>query len=468
VRARELQRQLDDVELAGLSSSALAARIGDLVRDGRLAAGVDLPSERDLAEAIGRSRGTVARAYERLREEGLAHTRQGAGTTIGCCVGPWASSRAADLVPIMSLVAAGSGVPGGRTIDLRRVRWAPELNATSGIAADARAREAPGRDRVVGGLTGRIAAQLVGQGLQVDPGQLSLTTGRLRAIDVALTTLVRAGEPVLLSELTDPGVLALLRVRGFRPVELPLDRRGRPDVPGWLRRIRMRTASVALLSVTHAAPNGTVLAAHERHLVAEALAEADVSFIDDVTDADLWVDAPPPPPMAAFDPDGGGRSVTVGEAIGHTGSACALGWLYAPNSVLAERVRAVAVALDATPSAADVADDHGLESDSLVQRRRQHIVDNTVALIRAVTPAAPRLSLAAAAGGPVRWIRVGDMPGSRVADEARTRGVLVEPGAQWQAVGAADPPAVTVSLTGPTEDLLTGVRVLVEVVRDLA
>jgi DNA-binding transcriptional MocR family regulator len=76
--------------------------------------------------------------------------------------------------------------------------------------------------------------------------------------------------------------------------------------------------------------------------------------------------------------------------------------------------------------------------------------------------------LSAAEGGPVRWIGVGQLSGSLVADAARARDVLVEPGAHWQAVGEADPPAVTVSLSGPTEDLLTGVRVLVEVVEELA
>jgi DNA-binding transcriptional MocR family regulator len=469
VRARELLRRLPDGDLAGLSSSGLAARIGDLVRGGQLAAGVDLPSERDLAEAIGRSRGTIARAYERLREEGLAHTRQGAGTTIGCCVGPWASSRAADLVPILSFAESGPDIHDGRTIDLRGVRWSPELVATSATGSDERARDAGGRTRLGGGLTGQIDEHLAGLGLQADPAQVLLTSGRLRAIDVALTTLVRPGEPVLLPERTDPGVLALLRVRGFRPAGLPLDGRGRPDVPGWLRRIRTRPVSVVLLSATHAAPHGTVLAAHERQLLAEALADADASLIDDVTDADLWVDAPPPPPMAAFDADGGDRTITLGEAIGPTESGGPLGWLYTPNGVLAERVHAVAVALDAIPrDASDVADESGLALDALVRSRRQHIVDHTAALIRAVTPAAPLLSVAAAEGGPVRWIGVGDIPGSRIADAARTRGVLVNPGVNWQAVDATDPPAVTVSLTGSTQDLLTGVRVLIETVQDLA
>src|SRR5262245_55707334 len=60
--------------------AALANRIQLLIGDGRLAVGARLPAERELAATVHLSRATVAAAYARLREDGWAEARQGAGT----------------------------------------------------------------------------------------------------------------------------------------------------------------------------------------------------------------------------------------------------------------------------------------------------------------------------------------------------------------------------------------------------
>jgi DNA-binding transcriptional MocR family regulator len=441
VRARELLGHLEPFEVTDLTSAALATAIAALVRDGRLPAGVDLPSERDLAATIGRSRGTIARAYEQLRHEGLAHTRHGAGTTIGCCAGPWASSRAAELVPVLPLAGVPSPLDGGRVIDLRRVRWAPELHGTG---------------------------QLTGSGPQVGPGASLLTAGRVRALDVVLTALARPGEAVLVPELTDPAVLALFHVRGLRGLGLPLDRRGRPDLPGWLRRIRSRPSPVVLLPATHAAPNGTTLASHERQLLAETAVTTDATLIEDRNDADLWIEHPPPPPMTSFDQ--GERTISIAPAATPAMSHDELASIHTTNATIATRVRAVSAALHAMPEGHARAATGGTfpTHPQLWEQRRRHLVEHTAALIRWVTPLAPQLSMVEAAGGAVRWVRTGNLPGSVVTDAARARGVLVEPAASWQVGDNTDPPAVTLTVTGPTDELLAGVQVLIEVVRDLA
>ncbi|MBO0772764.1 MAG: GntR family transcriptional regulator, partial [Actinobacteria bacterium] len=59
-----------------------ADRIAMLADTGELPAGLRLPPERELASALSVSRNTVAAAYQLLRDEGLAETRQGAGTSI--------------------------------------------------------------------------------------------------------------------------------------------------------------------------------------------------------------------------------------------------------------------------------------------------------------------------------------------------------------------------------------------------
>ncbi len=60
----------------------LATRIARLADTGELPAGLRLPPERDLARTLAVSRNTVAAAYQQLRDEGMAESRQGAGTRI--------------------------------------------------------------------------------------------------------------------------------------------------------------------------------------------------------------------------------------------------------------------------------------------------------------------------------------------------------------------------------------------------
>ena len=68
--------------------AALASRLRVLTADGRLPVGARLPAERDLAAAVGLSRTTVRAAYARLREDGWATARQGAGTWTALPAGP--------------------------------------------------------------------------------------------------------------------------------------------------------------------------------------------------------------------------------------------------------------------------------------------------------------------------------------------------------------------------------------------
>jgi DNA-binding transcriptional regulator YhcF (GntR family) len=60
----------------------LATRIARLADTGELPTSLRLPAERDLAAVLSVSRNTVTAAYQVLRDEGMAESRQGAGTRI--------------------------------------------------------------------------------------------------------------------------------------------------------------------------------------------------------------------------------------------------------------------------------------------------------------------------------------------------------------------------------------------------
>ncbi|MFC5824446.1 PLP-dependent aminotransferase family protein [Nonomuraea insulae] len=66
----------------GTPSRRLAGALADLAQTGLIGPGTRLPSERDLAQAVGVSRGTVASAFNALCEEGWCERRHGSGTYV--------------------------------------------------------------------------------------------------------------------------------------------------------------------------------------------------------------------------------------------------------------------------------------------------------------------------------------------------------------------------------------------------
>jgi len=75
----ELERPIPG---SGEAGRFLYRQLRDAIRDGRLAAGTQLPATRKSAAFFGLSRNTVAEVYDRLSNEGLVVARHGSGTYV--------------------------------------------------------------------------------------------------------------------------------------------------------------------------------------------------------------------------------------------------------------------------------------------------------------------------------------------------------------------------------------------------
>src|SRR3954451_12850283 len=80
----------------------LTGALMDAVRQGGLAPGVRLPSERTLAKALKISRTTVVAAYDALREAGWLESRHGSGTWVRTGSQPVATARSAARLAALS------------------------------------------------------------------------------------------------------------------------------------------------------------------------------------------------------------------------------------------------------------------------------------------------------------------------------------------------------------------------------
>ena len=204
----------------------LAARIARLADTGELPAGLRLPAERDLATTLSVSRNTVAAAYQLLRDEGMAESRQGAGTRIvPHRTTPAAVHRAngffAGLLETSALDA---------DLSLAVVDCAPQVAAA--LADPASVLDLAGRQAATSTsgyfplglptLRAAIASHLTDRlGLRADPAQVIVTTGGQQALDLLIRCEVLPGQPVAVEDPTFPGVLDALYRAGARVIGMP-------------------------------------------------------------------------------------------------------------------------------------------------------------------------------------------------------------------------------------------------------
>ncbi|MFI7348291.1 PLP-dependent aminotransferase family protein [Streptomyces sp. NPDC049936] len=326
----------------------------------RYSPGGKLPSSRALVDRFRVSPVTVSRALAQLAAEGLVVTRPGAGafrarprpTAAPAGDTSWqevalSADGAADLVPrtvdasgvLVSLAAPPPGV-----VEFNGGYLHPSLQPERAMAAAlARAGRRPGawgrppmeglpelREWFARGIGGAITA-----------AEVLITAGGQSALTTALRALTPPGTPVLVESPTYPGMLAIARAAGLRPVPVPVDADGvRPSLLA--DAFRATGARVLVCQPLFQNPTGAVLAPERRGEVLR-IARAAGAFVveDDFVRRLVHADAGPlPAPLAADDPDG--VVVHVGSLTKATSPSFRVSALAARGPVL-ERLRAIQV-----------------------------------------------------------------------------------------------------------------------------
>jgi DNA-binding transcriptional MocR family regulator len=282
-----------------------------------------LPSSRELVTRYQVSPVTVSRAIASLAAEGLVISRPGAGVfragarhaspatrdtswqEVALSADPGnAPERAVDVGGVLATLAYAE--PG--VIDLNSGYLHPSLQPEQLLAAAlARAGRRPGswsRPPVEGlpelraWFARDIAADLTAADVLISAGgQSALTT--------ALRSLAAPGTPVLVESPTYPGLLAIARAAGLRPVPVPVDAGGvRTDL---LADAFARTgARLFVCQPLFQNPTGAVLGPERRDQVRRIARDAGAFVIeDDFAGRLVHADAPAlPPPLAAGDHEG--------------------------------------------------------------------------------------------------------------------------------------------------------------------
>ncbi|SMX80616.1 transcriptional regulator, GntR family [Brevibacterium iodinum ATCC 49514] len=314
---------------------SLAAAVTAAITDGRLPVGVRLPSERELAAAIGLSRTTTGRAYAQLREQEFILTRRGSGSVVQL-----------------------PSVPGGRIDHLLSPAGADEaeidLTCTAPVAAPdilgaydrALSRLGaylPGTGYYPSGLPVLreiIADRYTRRGAPTDPDQILITSGALGGAAIAVRALLdgaarlggtRSTSRVLVESPTYPNAIATLEGAGASLVTYPVEfgpQGHHWDIDAMDQLMgQMRPRSAYLIPDFHN-PTGALLREAQRSDLAEALRRHRVVPVFDESLVELGLEeGPTPTPMSALISD----SVTVGSVSKIYWGGLRIGWMRIPR-----------------------------------------------------------------------------------------------------------------------------------------
>lgn len=454
----------------------LAAAIGQAIERGDLAAGARLPSERELATALGLSRTTIVLAYSRLRDAGLVRSRQGSGTRVIGRDDPGTAARTGLVQPYVSDgdTAARAGTSAGLLATVPRLDDAMDpglVELTIGAmragpivleaAAAAIAEDVPElltdfgyRPFGLAPLRAEIAAHFEELGVATDAEQIIVTSGAQQAVDLVAQELVGRDGVAALENPTYVGAIDAMRAAGARMIPLASDDSGvRVD----LVEAALSATAVRVLFVvpTFQNPTGSVLPEDRRRELAALVAGSDTLLVEDLT-PDIGLGRGVPAPIAAF--DRAGRVLTIGSLSKVGWGGLRLGWIRAPRALVGQLLSRKTVADHGTSPIVQAIglrllvrrDDLAIGALAAAAERRAVVSEALRALL-------PEWEWTEPAGGLSTWVRLPDADAGRFSRVAAEHGVVVRPGPLFSPDGGCRD-YVRIAIGEEPERLREGIR----------
>jgi GntR family transcriptional regulator/MocR family aminotransferase len=328
---------------AGSQSSRVHAGLRTAILDGRLAAGLRLPSSRALAEQLGVRRNAVVVAYELLLSDGLAEARVGDGTYVAAQVprGP----ATADPVALAEAIAPrGPFAVGCTTVDpilLRRLGRALRDRVVRGDPADLGYGDPRGHPALRQAIAEHLAAT---RGMACDPSRIIITSGTQQGLRLCAEVLLRPGDAVWMEDPGYPTARRTLEALGARLVPVPVDAAGIDVAAG---RARDAAARLAYVTPSHQYPTGVTMSMARRLALLDWARRADAWVMEDDYDSEFRFTGAPLTALAGI--DGGGRVIYLGTFSKTLFPGLRIGFVVVPAALM-ERVVAARAVSDRFPS----------------------------------------------------------------------------------------------------------------------
>ena len=393
----------------------LEASLRQAIRGGRLRAGERLPSSRELARALGVSRGMVQDCYGQLLAEGYLTSRTGSATRVAGVSGqqagdqpagslavpssfsPWPSpGRHPSVLPLIADFEPG--VPDLSSFPRTDWAWAVKQACTQVASADLGYGDPRGSSvlrEVLAGYLRRVRAA------DASPARMIISTGFAQGINLVLRALAREGgvtcvafeDPGYGSAKADETVRAVLAI-GIDVAYVPVDEHGL-----MVGELATSGAQAVVVTPAHQSPTGVVLSPARRQALTDWARRGGGYVIEDDYDSEFRYDKEPVGALQGLAPD---QVFLLGTASKALAPAVRLGWLHAPSPLAA----AVAAEKEMSDRGSCMLDQLALATllttgryDRHLRRMRTVYAARRTALTDAFARHAPRVQLTGLAAG---------------------------------------------------------------------
>ena len=404
----------------------LAEALRLLILDGRLALETRLPGERELAAALNISRTTVASALGQLREEGYLYSRQGSGSRIALPERPVeAAAKQTDPLSVNLAVAALSAGPEIHQAYSQALKIMPEHLSNTGYDQQGLPllREA-------------IARRYSERGLPTRSDEVMIVNGALSGFALVLRLFTGPGDRVVVDAPTYPMALSAIQGASCRPVSVALPQHGW-DCDGLAATIAQTAPRLAWLMPDFHNPTGRCMDSATRQRVADIVAQTRTTLVADETMVDLWYDAPPPPPLEAFNPDA--PVITIGSAGKSFWGGLRIGWIRASSRTIASLVQARDSLDLGSPLLEQLACCWLLENEHrLLPSRRAMLATRRNMCGALMAEYFPHWRFTPPEGGLSFWVELPGMLATLFSVRAESRGIHIGTGTRFGLAGAFD------------------------------
>jgi GntR family transcriptional regulator / MocR family aminotransferase len=280
--------QLDPA--AGNQSLQVNRAIRSAILDGRLAAGLRLPSSRTLARQLGLRRNTIIAAYEHLLSDGFVETRSGAGTYVAPILPPRPQAPLVHLPDRWQPAVRRPFTLGHTHAD--RILLGKLGAALRRLTAHADpASLGYGDPRGSRVLREQIADYLAAnRGFRCDPGCIVVTSGTQHAIRLCTSALLDDGDQIWMEDPGYPAARRTFEASGLIPMAVPVDGEGLDVNAG--KRIAP-AAKAVYVTPSHQFPTGVTMSMPRRVALLSWAAERRSFVFEDDYDSEFRYAGPP-------------------------------------------------------------------------------------------------------------------------------------------------------------------------------
>lgn len=432
--AASLVRHLGQWRSANGSDPAyrqLARALKLLIMDGRIPSSVRVPGERELAQALGISRTTVAAAFNQLRDEDYLASRQGSGTVTRLPGGNRVGAEAEagdDGEDVIDWTAAALPAPAGM--------WQAYEMALSQLPAWLSRIGYEGSG--IPCLREAIAADYARRGCPTRPEQILVTSGAQHGLTLVLQLLAGPGDRIVVDHPTFHNALSAIARNNCRAVPVGLPGEGW-DVDAIQAALRQTSPRFAYIIADYHNPTGRHMDAATRRALVDAAVRTRTPLLIDETMAGTGLEAGMsdggPPPVAAYDP--GGIVISLGSVSKRYWGGLRIGWLRADEQTIASLARIRSTIDMATPVVEQLAATALLDGSVQVESvRRTEIRDARDRLAALLADHLPDWHVPLPEGGLSIWAEMPRPEASALAAMAQAHGLRVAPGPRFGVDGA--------------------------------